>query len=371
MADVRIQNVSKVYPGNVKAVDNISLAIDDAEFIVLVGPSGCGKSTTLRMVAGLEEISDGTISIGPRVINDVAPKDRDIAMVFQNYALYPHMTVYKNMAFGLKLRKMPKPEIDRRVRDAARILGIERFLDRKPRALSGGQRQRVALGRAIVRDPACFLFDEPLSNLDAKLRVETRAELKRLHHRLKTTTIYVTHDQEEAMTLGDRVVVMSEGLIQQADTPLNVYNHPLNRFVAAFVGTPPMNFLSGRLAGNGGALRFEGDGASITLEGAMSDKVANRVGQDVVMGVRPEGLYVRPGEHARRDDQTVPVTVQVVEPLGATMDLFCDTSTGHRLTARVKAEPMDEERPATLYVDMAKVHLFEPGEYGINLTGQA
>jgi len=368
MAQVLIDSVSKVYPGNVRAVDDISYHIADKEFVVLVGPSGCGKSTTLRMIAGLEEITEGTITIGDRVVNHIPPKDRDIAMVFQNYALYPHMTVYKNMAFGLKLRKMAKTEIDRRVREAAKLLGIERLLERKPKALSGGQRQRVAVGRAIVRDPACFLFDEPLSNLDAKLRVETRAELKRLHHRLQTTTIYVTHDQEEAMTLGDRVVVMSEGLIQQAATPLTVYDAPANRFVAGFVGTPPMNFILGRLVCENDQLRFEGEGARIALPQRFAGMVGDRVGQPIVMGLRPEGLYLRPNEHANREDQTIDVTVQVVEPLGATMDLYCDSSTGHRLVARVKAERLEEQTAATLYFDTAKMHLFEPGDYGVNLT---
>src|SRR5881227_1477169 len=257
MAHVQLEKVTKIYPGNVKAVDNIDLGIADQEFVVLVGPSGCGKSTTLRMVAGLEEITAGTLRIGQRVVNDVPPQDRDIAMVFQNYALYPHMTVYKNMAFGLKLRKMPKKQIHERVMDAARILEIEHLLDRKPRQLSGGQRQRVAVGRAIVREPAAFLFDEPLSNLDAKLRVTTRAELKRLHHRLRTTTLYVTHDQEEAMTLGDRIVVMREGVIHQADPPLETYNQPKNRFVAGFIGMPPMNFFDGAIKVIDGRMTFE------------------------------------------------------------------------------------------------------------------
>ena len=257
MAQVLLEKITKIYPGGVKAVDAIDLHIADKEFVVLVGPSGCGKSTTLRMVAGLEEITDGTIRIGDRVVNSVPPKDRNIAMVFQNYALYPHMTVYKNMAFGLKLRKVPKKLIDQRVMEAAKILAIEHLLDRKPKALSGGQRQRVAVGRAIVREPAAFLFDEPLSNLDAKLRVTTRAELKRLHHRLKTTTIYVTHDQEEAMTLGDRIVIMKDGIIQQADTPLATYQKPVNRFVAGFIGMPPMNFFDGLLKVANGAMVFE------------------------------------------------------------------------------------------------------------------
>src|SRR5215217_3728304 len=257
MARVELEKVTKIYPGGVKAVNAIDLSIKDQEFIVLVGPSGCGKSTTLRMVAGLEEISDGTIRIGERIVNDVPPKNRDIAMVFQNYALYPHMSVYKNMAFGLKLRKVPKPQIQQRVMEAAKILDIEHLLDRKPKALSGGQRQRVAVGRAIVREPAAFLFDEPLSTLDAKLRVPTRAELKRLHKRLRTTTIYVTHDQEEAMTLGDRIVVMKDGVIQQADTPLTTYNSPVNRFVAGFIGMPPMNFFDEALRVIDGQLVFE------------------------------------------------------------------------------------------------------------------
>src|SRR5438477_11650433 len=257
MALVELEKVTKIYPGGIRAVNTIDLSIKDQEFIVLVGPSGCGKSTTLRMVAGLEEITDGVIRIGERVVNDVPPKNRDIAMVFQNYALYPHMTVYKNMAFGLKLRKMPKAQIHQRVTEAAKILDIEHLLERKPKALSGGQRQRVAVGRAIVREPAAFLFDEPLSNLDAKLRVTTRAELKRPHHRFKTTTIYVTHDQEEAMTLGDRIVVMRDGKIQQADTPLKTYNHPNNRFVAGFIGMPPMNFFDGTLKMQDGQMIFE------------------------------------------------------------------------------------------------------------------
>jgi multiple sugar transport system ATP-binding protein len=376
MAQVVIDHVSKIYPGSggtakegVKAVDDISLTIADQEFIVLVGPSGCGKSTTLRMIAGLEEITLGEIRIGDRVVNDVPPKDRDIAMVFQNYALYPHMTVYQNMAFGLKLRKLPKAQIDQRVREAGKILGIEHLLERKPKALSGGQRQRVAVGRAIVRNPACFLFDEPLSNLDAKLRVETRAELKRLHHKLRTTTVYVTHDQEEAMTLGDRVVVMSNGLIQQADTPLNVYNEPTNRFVAGFVGTPPMNFVEGKLQADTGGegIRFVGAGIDIQLDPAKADAVGDHVGHDVVMGIRPEGLALRAHEHGR-SYQSVDTTVTVIEPLGGQMDLFLETSTGLRLVARVKAEPLKADTQVSLHVDQEKLHIFEPGEFGANLT---
>ncbi len=368
MSTVTLSSVKKVYPGGVTAVKGIDLEIGDGEFVVLVGPSGCGKSTTLRMVAGLEEISGGTIAIGDRVVNDVAPKDRDIAMVFQNYALYPHMSVYKNMAFGLKLRKTPKAEIDRRVREAAAILGIEPLLDRKPKALSGGQRQRVAVGRAIVRDPKCFLFDEPLSNLDAKLRVETRAELKRLHHRLQTTTIYVTHDQEEAMTLGDRVVVMSEGEIQQADTPLNVFHKPVNRFVASFVGMPPMNQVEGELKQRDDGLYFVGGGIELRLRDDKAEHVAGHVGQTVVLGIRPEGLHLsaRPGADDAR--ATVRVEVGVTEPLGSTMDLFAATDAGTALIARVKAEPTEPGQQATLYVDADQLHIFETGTYGRNLT---
>ena len=379
MAHVQIDRVSKVYPGNVKAVDDISLTVHDQEFLVLVGPSGCGKSTTLRMIAGLEEITDGTISIGDKVVNDVPPKNRDIAMVFQNYALYPHMTVYKNMAFGLKLRKFPKKEIDDRVRHAAKILGITPLLDRKPKALSGGQRQRVALGRAIVRDPAAFLFDEPLSNLDAKLRVETRAELKRLHKRLQTTTVYVTHDQEEAMTLGDRVVVMSDGLIQQVAPPLEIYNHPVNRFVAAFLGTPPMNFIDGKLSDEGGMLAFESaGGVRVRLNSEQSRRVGRFANRDVVLGLRPEGLLLRPAEGQAGDaTPTVRLRVDVVEPLGNTMDVYATLpgteqadvpASGTHLVARVKAQPLEEGEEANFHVDLEKVHVFEVGEYGRNLT---
>ncbi len=370
MAQVLIEEVSKIYLGNVRAVDRIDLQIRDAEFIVLVGPSGCGKSTTLRMVAGLEEISEGKIRIGDRVVNDVPPKDRDIAMVFQNYALYPHMTVYKNMAFGLKLRGFPRKDIDERVQWAAKILGLEPYLDRKPKALSGGQRQRVAVGRAIVRQPKAFLFDEPLSNLDAKLRVETRAELKRLHQRLKTTTLYVTHDQEEAMTLGDRVVVMDMGHIQQCDTPLNVYNRPRNRFVAGFLGTPPMNFVEGRLLLRDSRTAFEGGGFTLALSDAQASCLASKVGQPVTLGIRPEGIHLHP--LPGQNDNALSVRVNVVEPLGASMDLFASTAADQRLVARVKAESLVQpDATVHFHVDLAKTHLFEPGPHGVNLTLEA
>ena len=373
MAEVRLQSVHKTYRGSdadFTAVKGISLKIADGEFIVLVGPSGCGKSTTLRMVAGLEEITDGTIRIGSRVVNEVAPADRDIAMVFQNYALYPHMTVYKNMAFGLKLRKLPAAEIDQRVRETAEILGITPLLNRKPKALSGGQRQRVAVGRAIVRDPAVFLFDEPLSNLDAKLRVETRAELKRLHKRLQTTTIYVTHDQEEAMTLGDRVVVMSEGVIQQCDTPLNVYQHPVNRFVAAFLGTPPMNFINGDLI-HDGSIKFRyADGQILALTGHHAELLAGRIGSAVTLGIRPEALFLSPSPGADHPEQVIAGHIDVTEPLGHMIDAFVQISGPQRIVARVKAEALEEGQPVSLHIDPSKTHVFERGAYGENLTLQ-
>lgn len=392
MARVELEKVSKVYPGGVKAVNAIDLHIKDQEFIVLVGPSGCGKSTTLRMVAGLEEISDGTIRIGERIVNDVPPKDRDIAMVFQNYALYPHMTVYKNMAFGLKLRGFPRAEIDKRVQEAAKILDIGHLLERKPKALSGGQRQRVAVGRAIVREPAAFLFDEPLSNLDAKLRVTTRAEIKRLHQRLKTTTIYVTHDQEEAMTLGDRIVVMKDGVIQQADTPLVTYNTPANRFVAGFIGMPPMNFFDGMIKPDSGRLVFEegtllnaqkvqqrsdepevmtgqvstpGNGFRVPLSGELASRMAAWTGKHVVLGIRPEHFHLHQTSTA---NVPVQAKINVVEPLGNDMDAYIDTPLHHHKICRVEAEAnFKGGMTATLFIDPTRVHVFEPGVVGRNL----
>ncbi|GMV26433.1 MAG: sn-glycerol-3-phosphate import ATP-binding protein UgpC [Phycisphaerae bacterium] len=367
MAQVILNDVRKVYPNGFEAVKGVSLDITDGEFVVLVGPSGCGKSTTLRMVAGLEDISAGTIAIGERVVNDIEPKDRDIAMVFQNYALYPHMTAYKNMAFALKLRKTPKAEIERRVREAARMLDIERLLDKRPKEMSGGQRQRVAVGRAIVREPKCFLFDEPLSNLDAKLRVTTRAELKALHHRLKTTTIYVTHDQEEAMTLGDRIVVMSDGLIQQAGPPLEVYRKPANRFVAAFIGTPPMNFLDGVVQQAPGGLVFNSTsapGMNLAVPASKSGSLGARLGTPVVLGVRPQTMSLAT-DASGPTGRTWTVKVLVVEPLGDSMDLTCELPSGGRLVARVPArDGVTAGSTVQLVVDIDQVHFFEPGEYG-------
>jgi multiple sugar transport system ATP-binding protein len=380
MVDVILENVSKMYPGNVLAVKEVSLHVKSGEFVVLVGPSGCGKSTTLRMVAGLEEITSGTIRIGDRVVNDVPPKDRDIAMVFQNYALYPHMTVYKNMAFALKLRRFPKAEIDKRVRDAAEILGIGDLLNRRPKALSGGQRQRVAVGRAIVRHPKASLFDEPLSNLDAKLRVEMRAELKRLHRRLGTTTIYVTHDQEEAMTLGDRIVVMRNGIVHQAGAPLEVYERPVNRFVAGFVGTPPMNFLTGKLMASETGIWFDEGTAKVRIpsDGAASAASASQpareqvlrpwIGKEVVMGVRPEATSMDDVAGVGTDN-VLPVSVGVVEPLGEKMDLYVSTTRHPHLVARVPARrDLTAGQEIGLRIEMNKVHFFEPGEEGKNIS---
>src|SRR4051812_16336053 len=360
------------------------------------------------MVAGLEEITDGTIRIGDRVVNNVPPKDRDIAMVFQNYALYPHMTVYKNMAFGLKLRGMPKKQIEERVMDAAKILDITHLLERKPKALSGGQRQRVAVGRAIVREPAAFLFDEPLSNLDAKLRVTTRAELKRLHHRLKTTTIYVTHDQEEAMTLGDRIVVMRDGIIQQADTPLTTYNSPVNRFVAGFIGMPPMNFFDGTIKQIDGQMVFEegklahakpansngktrtdeptvlvgeltlpGNGFTLPLSNVASaarDRLAGYVGRHVVLGIRPEHFGLRPpiadasGRESADCCAPIDLRVSVTEPLGNDMDVYMSTLLHDHVVGRVEAESgVAMNSQVKMFVDLRKVHFFEPGVTGMNL----
>jgi multiple sugar transport system ATP-binding protein len=317
MAGVCLEKVEKTYPGGIKAVDGFDLSIPDGQFVVLVGPSGCGKSTTLRMVAGLEVLSGGTIRIGDRVVNNVPPKDRDIAMVFQNYALYPHMTVFKNMAFGLKLRKVSKREIRARIEEAASVLGIGELLGRRPKELSGGQRQRVAVGRAIVRKPAVFLFDEPLSNLDAKMRVQMRAEISRLHRRLGVTMIYVTHDQVEAMTMGDRLVVMNQGRIQQLDTPQNLYDRPMNRFVAGFIGSPPMNFIECRLAMEDGKLHAKTHALDFRIPEERAGKLGPYVGKEVVLGIRPEHILDPLSYEQRGEGETFQASVWVVEPLGS------------------------------------------------------
>src|SRR5574337_1987517 len=331
MAQVVLKDLNKKYD-EVHAVKDVNLPIRDKEFMVLVGPSGCGKTTTLRMVAGLEEITSGEIAIGDRVVNDLPPKDRDIAMVFQNYALYPHMSVYDNMAFGLKMRKFPKPEIQKRVQDAAEILGIQELLKRKPRQLSGGQRQRVAVGRAIVRHPEVFLFDEPLSNLDAKLRVQMRVELKRLHDRLRSTVIYVTHDQVEAMTLGDRVVVMKDGNIQQIGEPLEVYSQPRNKFVAGFIGSPAMNFIDAAITEAPGEFYAEAAGIRVPVPAERSRRLASYKAQKVTLGIRPEDLReANPGNPGKVSFETV---VEVVEPLGS--EILLDVRVGQQLlVARV------------------------------------
>lgn len=358
MASVQLDGIQKVYDNGFVAVHDTSFTIEDGEFVVLVGPSGCGKSTTLRMIAGLESISDGTLSIGDRVVNDVAPKDRDIAMVFQNYALYPHMTVFDNMAFGLKLRKFPKAEIEERVNRAADILGLSSVLDRKPKALSGGQRQRVALGRAIVRKPAVFLFDEPLSNLDAKLRVQTRTEISKLHRQLGATMIYVTHDQVEAMTMGDRIVVLKDGHVQQIAPPLELYNHPANTFVAGFIGSPAMNFVNGTVSGG----TFEADpagGTRFSLQIPASHPAAGHTGP-VTLGIRPEDLYLANAAPGNRSvSEPIPATLEVSEPMGNEVFLYVGLG-AERIVARI--EPQDVPNPGDslpLVFDLDKLHLFD------------
>ena len=368
MAKVVIEQLVKVYPEKggpgVRAVNAIDLTIEDREFMVLVGPSGCGKSTTLRMIAGLEEISAGTIRIDGRAINGVAPKDRDIAMVFQNYALYPHMSVRDNMAFSLQLRKFPAAEIDQRVREAAQILGIENLLDRKPKALSGGQRQRVAVGRAIVRKPKVFLFDEPLSNLDAKMRVTTRTEISKLHARLGATMIYVTHDQVEAMTMGDRICVMKDGDIMQVATPLELYHHPANMFVAGFIGSPPMNFLHGTIQSDGPQLAFVENNAAaplrITLGERLSSRAAGYIGKPVVFGIRPEDVHDALTVSTPAPGTTAEVTIEVSEPMGAETYLYLHSG-AHAFVARVRGGSSfaSAERLKVAF-QLDNAHLFDP-----------
>jgi multiple sugar transport system ATP-binding protein len=356
MARVVIRNLNKKF-NEVHAVKGVNLEIRDREFVVLVGPSGCGKTTTLRMVAGLESITSGEVLIGDTIVNELPPMDRDIAMVFQNYALYPHMSVYDNMAFGLKMRRFARPEIDRRVREAADILGIENLLQRKPRQLSGGQRQRVALGRAIVRHPQVFLFDEPLSNLDAKLRVQMRVELKKIHDRVGTTAIYVTHDQVEAMTLGDRVVVMKDGIVQQVGEPLDLYNVPANRFVAGFVGSPAMNFAAVNLAEHDGALFAVGDSIRLKLPPAKAKRLQSHVGQRVTLGIRPEDLRV--GSNNCADGLSFPAIVEVVERLGSQILLDVKVGAISMVAAVEPAVKASVREELHLAFDAERLHFFD------------
>ena len=377
MSSLNLKNIYKVYPSGVTAVTDLNLDIEDKEFIVFVGPSGCGKSTTLRMIAGLEEITSGELYIDGTLVNNVAPKDRDIAMVFQNYALYPHMTVYDNMAFGLKLRKMPKDQIDQRVKEAARILGIEMYLSRKPKALSGGQRQRVALGRAIVREPKVFLLDEPLSNLDAKLRSQMRTEITKLHNRLATTFIYVTHDQVEAMTMGTRIVVMKDGFMQQVDAPINLYDYPINQFVAGFIGTPQMNFFTGVLTGTKNKVCVEFGMEKIELPADKVKLICNldkylNTGREVVFGIRPEDVSDEADVVENAKNGVIEVKVDVVEALGSETLLYCKTreeDTGEEksiaddvsnLVAKVDSRSVTK-RDMTIKValDLEHCHLFD------------
>ena len=361
MASVKLKNIFKRYSGGVTAVNDFNLDIEDKEFIILVGPSGCGKTTTLRMVAGLEEISEGELYIGDKLVNDVAPKDRDIAMVFQNYALYPHMSVFDNMAFGLKLRKLPKDEIKRRVLEAAKILDIEHLLERKPKALSGGQRQRVALGRAIVREPKVFLMDEPLSNLDAKLRVQMRTEISKLHQRLQTTIIYVTHDQTEALTMGTRIVVMKDGYIQQVDTPSSLYERPNNMFVAGFIGSPQMNFINAKVDKRGEEVHLVFGKEDIKLPEGKAKKLEGTeyVGKEVVMGIRPENVHDEAMYLETLSESIVDAEVEVVEMLGSETLLYLvvdEVDFVARVNPRTKAKPGDRIKVA---FETNKIHLFD------------
>lgn len=356
MAHLQLKNIDKIYDNNVQAVFDFNLEINDKEFIVLVGPSGCGKSTTLRMIAGLEDISKGELWINENLSNNKAPKDRDIAMVFQSYALYPHMTVYENMAFGLKLKKMPKDEIDRRVQDAAKILEIDKYLDRKPKALSGGQRQRVALGRAIVRNASVFLMDEPLSNLDAKLRVQMRSEIIKLHERLGATTVYVTHDQTEAMTMASRIVVMKDGYIQQIGTPKEIYNHPANMFVANFIGAPAMNFITGKYIKE----RFEVDGKSFFIPKMFQDSLKGYENKELVLGIRPEDIHYEGIVAETFPDTPFDFHIEVSELLGHEFILhgkFGDQPILAKVASRVDVHAHETIK---LSMDVAKLHFFDP-----------
>jgi len=359
MAQVSLKNISKIFPGNVKAVDNVSLGVENKEFMVLVGPSGCGKSTTLRMVAGLEDITEGDVYIGDKLVNDVPAKDRDIAMVFQSYALYPHMSVFENMSFGLRLRRIPKPEIMKRVHEAADILGIKRLLNRKPRELSGGERQRVAVGRAIVRKPLVFLFDEPLSNLDAKMRVQMRTEIHKLHIKLQTTIIYVTHDQVEAMTMGDRIAVMKDGVLLQVADPISIYDHPKNKFVAGFIGSPPMNFMNGRIIKKEGKIYFDEGKIQVKLVDDMRQKITPYMAREIIFGIRSEDIYDKLFVSEAPPENIVRVNCEVYEPMGSEVYLYLNTGT-HTFIARVGAHDKPKiNQDMDVVFDMSKAHFFD------------
>jgi multiple sugar transport system ATP-binding protein len=367
MARVFLDNITKVFDGEVVAISNMTLDIADKEFMVIVGPSGCGKTTTLRMIAGLEDITEGTITIGDTVVNNIPPKDRDVAMVFQNYALYPHMTAFQNMGFGLKLRKYSKTEIKKRVENSAKMLDIEKVLHRKPKSLSGGQRQRVALGRAIVRNPKAFLYDEPLSNLDAMLRVTTRTELKALHHKLKATTVYVTHDQAEAMTLGDRICVMLNGAVQQVAVPMEVYEKPVNKFVAGFIGTPAMNFFEGRIEFDKENPKFimKGD-SEITLPKKLTSCLSEYKGTEMILGIRPEYISFKPFDSQRQNE--ISGTVEIVQPMGERIEVYLTSRSNHKFVTNIKSRSKIRlNETVKMYIDINNVHIFEQGTVGKNV----
>ena len=353
MADVVLKDVTKIFDKEVYAVRDFSIEISDGDFVVLVGPSGCGKSTILRMIAGLEEVTQGDIYIGDKIVNNIAPKERDIAMVFQNYALYPHMNVYDNISFGLKLRKVESKEIEKRVSEAAELLGISHLMDRKPKALSGGERQRVALGRSIVRKPKVFLFDEPLSNLDAKLRVELRTEISKLHNRLKTTIIYVTHDQVEAMTLGDKIIIMRDGVIQQKGTPVDLYDYPVNKFVAGFIGSTSMNFITGQIEDDQG-LGFNTGSLSFQINSGADDKLKDFAGKEIIFGIRPEDISISGKEEG------IPMVVEILEMMGNEIYLYLALNQ-NTIIARVPPDTnVEEGQDINVIFDISKAHYFDP-----------
>jgi len=367
MAKISLRNVTKIYEGKVTAIEDVILDVADGEFMVIVGPSGCGKTTTLRVIAGLEEVTKGTIMIGDKVVNEMPPKDRDVAMVFQNYALYPHMTVFQNMAFGLKLRKYTTVEIRKRVAETATLLGIQHVLERKPSELSGGQRQRAAVGRAIVRNPKAFLFDEPLSNLDAQLRATTQAELKVLHRRLQTTSIYVTHNQVEAMTLGDRICIMHNGVIQQIAEPMEVYDRPVNKFVAGFFGTPPMNFFNGRIDFEQDVPQFMMDDSELVLPKEMKNNLAVYKGKELTLGIRPEHLHPSPAKG--QNNRGIRATVDVIELLGDETHVYLTDTSGQKFV--VTTDPHTKVKTGNsviMYIDTGQVHIFELREMGKNIN---